>query len=84
MPDDADIGEYQTLIGLIYHDKFGNDEVGFAQTIDMDYKGKGDQWTDIKYQYWGGAEEFIKLCKKLEIGYIDERLSDPNTDYEND
>ncbi len=78
MPDDADVGEYPTLIGLLYHDKFGNDEIGFAQTIDMDYKGKDDQWTDIKYQYWGEAEEFIRLCKKLKIGYVDERLTDVN------
>lgn len=66
-----DVGEFQTLIGIICKDKSGNDELGFAEQIDMDYKDKGDQWTDIKYQFWSDKEDFIKLCKELEITYFE-------------
>jgi len=62
-----DVGEYQTLIGIICKDIDGNDEVGFAEQIDMSYKDKGDQWTDIKYHFWEDKEDFIKLCKELGI-----------------
>ena len=73
---DQDVGEYQTLTGIICKDKDGNDELGFALTIDMSYKNKGDQWTDIKYHFWGDKKEFKKLCKNLKIGWVDYSLAD--------
>ena len=69
MPDE-DVGEYQTLIGIMYKDN-GNDEIGFAETIDMDYNDKGDQWTEIKYHWWEEKKEFIELCEKLGIGFFE-------------
>jgi len=78
------VGSHPTLIGLVCKDKWGNDEMGFAKVIDMDYKDKGDQWTDIMIHWWGDIKEFKKICTDLKIGYIDERFSDPNVDYEND
>ncbi len=66
-----DVGEYPTLTGLITEDQFGNEERGFASTIDMDYKDKPDQYTDIKYHYWEGDEkEFRALCKELGIQVV--------------
>ena len=65
-----DVGMHKTLIGMITKDKWGNDELGFAEVIDMDYKGKDDQYTGIKYQYWGGKEEFEKLCKELKLDIV--------------
>jgi hypothetical protein len=71
MDENADIGQYPTLVGIILKDTFGNEEMGFAKVIDMDYKDKGDQETDIMIHYWDGDEkEFIKLCKELEIDII--------------
>lgn len=73
MPDNADVGEYTTLTGILYKDKYGNDEFGFALTIDMNYKDKGDQWTEIKYYFWGEEKEFKKICKEIGINIIDLR-----------
>ena len=70
MPDDADLGNYNTLTGIIMrHRKNDNDwdEIGFALTINMSYKGKPDQYTDIKFHFMGEEEEFKKLCKDLGI-----------------
>ena len=78
------VGEHPTLVGLLFKDEYGNDEMGFAQVIDMDYKGKDDQWTDIMIHWWGEEEEFKKICEDLKIGYIDDRFADPNTDYAED
>lgn len=59
---------YSTLTGLVTEDEHGNLLMGFAYTIDMDYKGKTDQFSDIFYKVWDmDEEEFIKLCKKMEI-----------------
>lgn len=70
MPD-QDVGEYPTLTGLITRDKFGNDEIGFAKTIDMDYKGKDDQFTKVMIEYCEGDEkDFEKLCNKLGISVV--------------
>lgn len=69
-----DVGEFQTLTGLIIkHRKDGNywEELGFAYTIDMDYKDKGDQYTDIVFHYYGEEEEFKKLCKEWEIPIVE-------------
>lgn len=68
---DVSPGDYPTLTGLIIrHNKDGNDwnEMGFAYTIDMDYKDKPDQYTDIVFHYDGEEKEFEKLCKKFDIG----------------
>ncbi len=67
---DLDIGEYPTLTAIIGYDEDGNDELGFARTIDMNYKGKDDQWTEIQYHYWDNRDDFIKLCENLGIKII--------------
>ena len=69
MPDE-DVGEHPTLTGMIYKEK-GEERIGFAHVIDMSHKGKADQETDIVYYFDGEKEEFIKLCKELEIGVIE-------------
>lgn len=58
------------VVGLILNEK-NNCRIGFAYLIDMDYKGKDDQWTDIFYEYGGNKEEFRKLCKKLRMGIVE-------------
>jgi len=66
------VGKHKTLIGIIRNDKWGNQEIGFAKVIDMSYKDKGDQNTDIII-YTDHLEklDFIKLCKDLELDYIE-------------
>jgi hypothetical protein len=63
---EEEYGEMDNLIGLIIPKKF-NYKCGFAERIDMAYKDKGDQNTDIFYEYWGDKEDFIKLCGELGI-----------------
>lgn len=75
-----DVGSYPTLTGILDEDKDGNDDFGFGLTIDMCYKDKGDQYTSIKYQFWGEEEKFIELCKKLEIDMVDLRKPQPSVD----
>lgn len=61
---------YPFFTGLIVrHRDKGNDydEIGFAGTIDMDYKDKPDQVSDIIVAWHGTEEEFIKVCKELDI-----------------
>jgi len=67
--DQSLLGEYNAFTGLIIKDKAGNQEMGFAHTIDMDYANKGDQTSSIIVAWYGSEEEFIKKCKELEIGY---------------
>lgn len=57
------------LIGVIE----GEYDYGFCYRIDMEYKDKGDQWTDwvIKVDKDMEQDEFIKLCKKLKIGIVE-------------
>jgi len=65
---DGYTGDMDNIIGLIIPDKRSSEpEIGFANYIDMDYKGKEDQWTNIFYHYYGDKEDFIKLCKDLKI-----------------
>ena len=75
-----DVGDYPTLTGLIIkHNKNGNnwDEVGFAYTIDMDYKDKPDQYSDIAFEFTGSRrdlstiDEFKELCKQWRIPYVE-------------
>jgi hypothetical protein len=69
---EGDVGSHPTLVGIISADQSGNKELGFAEVIDMDYKDKGDQETEIMIHYWSGdKEDFIKLCKELGIDYIE-------------
>ena len=71
MDDGEFCGEYPTFTGLIVrHNKDGNDwdEIGFAYTIDMDYKGKDDQVGSFAVMWEGEEEDFIKKCKELGIG----------------
>ncbi len=64
----GDYGEYSTFTGLIIHHKDGqSDEIGFAGTIDMDYKGKPDQVSDFIVVWYGEEEEFRKECERLQI-----------------
>lgn len=65
------VGEYPTLTGIIDKDEYGNEELGFARTIDMAYKDKPDQWTDIVIHYWGDKRDFVELCRKLEIAVFE-------------
>lgn len=62
-------GEYPTFTGLIIHHRKDSqyDEMGFAGTIDMDYKDKPDQVSDFIVMWNGGEEEFRKECEKLQI-----------------
>ena len=74
MPDNADVGEYPTLTGIIMkHRAEGNhwDDIGFAYTIDMDYKGKPDQYTSIMFHFTGEDEAFRDLCKMLEVHVVE-------------
>jgi hypothetical protein len=64
------LGYYPFFSGLIiHHRKDGNDydEIGFAGTIDMSYKDKGDQISDFIVMWDGDEESFIKKCGELGI-----------------
>lgn len=71
-PDDYDNGSYSEIIGIVNQE---TDEFGFAYTIDMDYKGKEDQYT-AKFIDIGmvdmskDAKDFIKLCEEWSIPYV--------------
>jgi hypothetical protein len=75
----GNVGSYQTLTGLIIrHDKDGNDwdEIGFANTIDMGYKGKADQVGSFLVMWDGEEEDFLKKCKEWKIGIEELKDSD--------
>ena len=57
-------GSYSTFTALI--DRKEN-RMGWAYTIDMDYKGKMDQYSDIVIDWSEGEEEFININAKLKI-----------------
>ena len=59
MPDE-DVGSYPTLAGMIYTEK-GEEKIGFVYVIDMDYKGKPDQYGEIMYHYLGEEDNFRKV-----------------------
>lgn len=64
------LGSYPTFTGLIVrHKENGSDwdEMGFAGTIDMDYKGKPDQVSDIIVSWNGDEESFKKKCEELKL-----------------
>jgi hypothetical protein len=75
--NDSEGEEYPLFTGLIIrHRKNGKDwdEMGFAATIDMDYKGKPDQTGDFIVKWHGSEEDLIKECEELNIG-VDELIS---------
>lgn len=72
MEEGSDCGEYPTLTGLIYKE-YGNTQCAFAQTIDMDYKGKPDQVGGPIIMWYGSEEDFIKKCDELGLGIYDMR-----------
>ena len=63
-PDEY-IGEYQTLTALIEKDEYGDEEMGWAYTIDMSYAGKDDQFTSIMIYWLGEKKEFLDINQKL-------------------
>ena len=70
----GELGTYTTLTGLIIrHNQDGNDwaEIGFAQTIDMDYKDKADQVGGFIFMWYGGEEDFKKKCKELKLNIME-------------
>ena len=65
--EDPDTGEMSNIIGL-YENDYTN---GLCYTIDMDYKGKDDQWSDYFFRLDGTHEEFEEMCKYLKISYVE-------------
>lgn len=63
---DDPVGTMDNVCGVI-----AGDELGFANWIDMDYKGKGDQVTDIFYKYYGEPDDFRLLCADLGIDVVE-------------
>jgi len=63
-----DVGNYPTLTGLIVRHRNGDEEMGFAQTIDMAYKDKGDQVGSFVIMWYNGEKEFREKCEELGIG----------------
>jgi hypothetical protein len=65
-------GSYPTLTGVIEPVSYCDDpDMGFAYTIDMDYKGKPDQHGGIIIQWHGSREHFEAKCGELGIGIIE-------------
>ncbi|MFA6201543.1 MAG: hypothetical protein WC679_14190, partial [Bacteroidales bacterium] len=60
-----DCGEMDSICGVVDKRMF---DYGFAHLIDMSYKGKDNQVSDIFYKFSGSQDEFEKLCKKLNLG----------------
>lgn len=72
-----DVGEHPKFTGLIVkHRKDGNhyDEIGFAQTLDRDYKGKSDDVGDFIVKWHNGKESFIKECTRLGLVVVEINL----------
>lgn len=61
--------EMDNLIGVIESEM----DFGFCYRIDMEYKNKGDQWTDyvLKLDKDMNRKEFRELCKRLDIDLVD-------------
>lgn len=67
--EDEDVGEHPTVIGVFEKDisKFG-----LAWVIDMDYKDKGDQWTEnfLNVSDFMSDAEFEQMCKDCNIPMV--------------
>ena len=48
----------------VYYDEYEN---GLCYRIDMDYKGKPDQWSDFFFKLDGTKEEFENMVNDLKI-----------------
>ena len=68
--DDREQGTMPNVVGIINEDRF----CGFGYWIDMSYKGKPDQNTDIMFHWTGGQDEFEKFCLTNHIEIISEIL----------
>lgn len=69
---EGDVGSFPYFTGIIVPQKNCSDpEMGFAGTIDMDYKGKPDQWSDIIVHWHGEKEDFIKKCEELGVEHFE-------------
>jgi len=64
--DDSYCPEMDNIIGL-YEGEYNN---GLAYRIDMEYKGKDDQYSDYFFKLNGSKEEFDKMIKELGIDVI--------------
>ncbi|MFA7301807.1 MAG: hypothetical protein WC069_05875 [Candidatus Shapirobacteria bacterium] len=64
--DDEYRPEMDNVIGL-YEGPYEN---GLCYRIDMDYKGKPDQWTDYFFKLDGSKEEFDEMCKYLGVDSV--------------
>jgi len=66
-PFDEDLEwEGENIIGII--EPRGYDpRYGFAYRIDMSYKDKADQWTDLFYEWHDSIEDFKEFCEKNKI-----------------
>ena len=60
-------GSYPTLTAIIDREE---NKMGWAWTIDMDYKGKTDQFSNIVREWPGSKEEFIKINKDLSLAVV--------------
>ena len=59
-------GPMPNIIALIESDI----DMGFCFRIDMQYKGKDDQWSDYFFKWHGDQEEFEALCNKLKLDIV--------------
>lgn len=66
MGDDQPDVEFDSVAGFI--DEF---RCGLVHMIDMDYKGKDDQWTDIFVEWPGSKEDFRTWCEANDIMIIE-------------
>jgi len=61
------LGSHSTIAGLITIDSSGISEMGFAYVIDMQYKNKSDQCSDIFFRWFGTEQEFREKCAELNL-----------------
>jgi len=64
--DESENDEMDNIVGVV-----AGDEIGFAYRLDRRYKGKGDDISAPFYLYQGRLEDFINLCKELNIPSIE-------------
>ena len=70
--DDNYNPEYDCIVGLILHNKSPRyTEMGFANIIDMEYKGKSDQVGDFIVKYPHSEGNFKKECYRLGLDIIE-------------
>ena len=60
------VGKMDYIIAVIEDEN----TMGFCYRIDMEYKGKDDQWTDYFYKFHGSQKEFEKICEKSKIDVV--------------